>query len=83
VAPVVVAQSNDIGDSNVETSHNLKFQLKKVTKGSVAYEEINEQGEVKREGYVVGTIYVRKTALSASNHGSFPARIAITVTVTD
>jgi hypothetical protein len=54
----------------------LHFALEKETPGAVRYMEVDEKGvEVDREFIVIGTIYIRKTALK----GRIPATLKITI----
>jgi hypothetical protein len=52
-----------------------EFRRVKETKGTFVFAELDEDGEVATEGYVIGQLYVRKTALK----GEAPERLIVTV----
>lgn len=48
----------------------LSFVLEKETKGAVRYQEVDEAGNPKDKGYLMGTVYLRKDALIAEAFSS-------------
>lgn len=57
----------------------IEFILDRTTPGTARYQEVDAQGKPvrTREGAKIGTLYIRKTALS----GQLPQRIRATIEV--
>jgi hypothetical protein len=57
-------------------NRTITFVLEKETKGAVRYQEVNAEGKaIEQAESVVGTIYLRKTALD----GKIPQRVTVTI----
>jgi len=55
----------------------VRLQLEKTTRGAIRYREVNTKGEpVDQAESVVGTLYLRKTALT----GEEPTAVSVTIT---
>jgi hypothetical protein len=52
-------------EGRMANKFSLSFKLRNETKGAVRYEEVDDNGSKKLENYVVGTMYVRKSAIVA------------------
>lgn len=58
------------------------LKISKVHKSLVAYNEVNDKGEIKEAGttFFGGLVYVRKTSMQADSTGDWPQDLHITVT---
>jgi hypothetical protein len=54
--------------------HTLKFKIAKETKGALQYKEVDTDGHGTSGDYVVGTLYLRKSAVDGT-----PADLTVTV----
>lgn len=59
-----------------KNSAKVSFTKEKETKGAVKYQELDAKGQPVQGGdYVIGNLYIRKTAFN----GSFPEKITVDV----
>lgn len=54
--------------------HTLKFKIAKETKGALQYKETETDGHGTADDYVVGTLYLRKSAVKGA-----PDELTVTV----
>lgn len=60
--------------------HTLNFRIERETKGAVRYYEVDENGNaLDQTQYVVGSLYIRKTALK----GAVPQELTVTIIARD
>lgn len=78
MAMAIKRRSNPVKKTVNEPSglDGIPFKLERDTKGAVVYKEVDSKGRVLKEGYVVGTLYVRKDALP---EGDTPEKITVSI----